>query len=120
MPKNEDKKVVQKLKDEKLRKIRYGLRTLLRLEYQEKYRDFDKKFFALSKDKSLSFDERRKKHRFIIRKQEEIDLMYRRYPLCCGICGDRMENLVYNPVMYQWRCVHCYEAAHERFPEEYP
>jgi len=121
MPKNRDKKkVVQKLKDEKLKKIRYELRTLLRLGKEKRWRELQRRFVALSNDKSLSYDECKKKHRFIIRKQEELDLTYARYPLCCGICGDRMENLVYNPVMYQWRCLLCYEQAHKNFPEEYP
>lgn len=120
MPKNKSKKIVQKLKNEKLKKIRYELRTLLRLEKEKRWKDLQKKFVAFSEDKSLSFDERRKKHRFIIRKQEELDLMYRQYPLCCGICGNRIRNLVYNPVKHQWRCVPCYEGAHEKFPKEYP
>jgi len=120
MPKNKDKKIVQKLKSDNLRKIRYELRTLLRLEKEKRWRDLQKRFVAISKDKSLSYDECREKHRFIIRKQEKLDLAYGHFPLCCGICGDRMENLVYNPVMNQWRCVFCYESAHEKFPEEYP
>ena len=114
------KKVVQKLKDEQLKKIRYELRTLLRLEKEKRWSDLQKRFISLSNDKTISYDECKKKHRFIIRKQEVLDLTYGRYPLCCGICGDRMENLVYNPVMYQWRCLPCYEQAHEKFPEEYP
>ena len=121
MPKNRaGKKVVQKLKNEKLRKIRYELRTLLRLEKEKRWGDLHERFVALNKDKSISYDEGKKKTRFILGKQEELDLNYIRYPLCCGICGDRMENLVFNPVMNQWRCVLCYRQAHEEFPEEYP
>ncbi len=114
------KKVVQDLRDEQLKKIRYELRTLLRLEKEKRWSELHERFVSLRKDKSVSYDERQKKDRFIIRKQEELDLAYGRYPLCCGICGDRMGNLVYNPVMYQWRCLPCYEQAHKRFPEEYP
>lgn len=120
MPKNEEKKVVQKLRSKKLRKVRYELRTLLRLEYQKRNRVFDKEFVAIGKDKSLSYDGRWEKRGFIIKKQEELKFAYGHYPLCCGICGDRMKNLVFNPVMYQWRCVPCYEYAHEELPEEYP
>ena len=114
------KKVVQKLKDEKLKKIRYELRTLLRLEKEKRWRDLQKRFVKIARDKSLSYDEEKKKTRFILKKQEELDLSYGRYPLCCGICGDRMRNLIYNPIMLQWRCLLCYKQAHQKFPEEYP
>ena len=120
MPKTKSKKVVQKLKDEKLKKIRYELRTLLRLEWQERNRELHKRFVAIGKNKSLTYDERKRKRRVIIREQEKLDLTYGLYPLCCGICGNRMENLVYNPVKYQWRCALCYQQAHEKFPEDYP
>ena len=121
MPKNRaGKKVVQKLRGEKLRKVRYELRSLLRLEKEKRWRDLQERFVALGEDKSLSYDERKKKRRFIIRKQEELDLTYVRFPLCCGICGNRVRNLVYNPVKHQWLCVLCYKQAHEEFPEEYP
>ena len=114
------KKVVQKLKDEKLKKIRYELRTLLRLEKEKRISNLHEKFVKIARDKSISYDESKKKCRFIIKKQEELRLSYGRYPLCCGICGDRMENLVYNPVMCEWRCFLCYEQAHRKFPKEYP
>lgn len=120
MPKNGEKKVVQKLMSERLRKVRYELRTLLRLEYQKKYRNFDERLIVVGQDKSLSYDEYREKHGLILRKKEELDSAYFRYPLCCGFCGDRTENLVYNPVKYRWRCVLCYEEAHKKFPKEYP
>lgn len=120
MLKNRDNKVVQKLKSKKLRKIRYELRTLLRLEYPKRDGELHKRLVVLSKDKSISYNERVKKQDFIIRKQEELDLTYKQYPLCCGIYGDRMEHLVYKPVMYQWRFIFCYEGIHEKFPEEYP
>ena len=90
------------------------------MEKEKRWRDLQSKFVAVSEDKSLSYDGCKEKHRIIIKKQEKLDLTYIEYPLCCGICGDRMENLVYNPVLYQWRCLLCYEQAHEKFPEEYP
>ncbi len=114
------KKVVQKLRDEKLMKIRYELRTLLRLEKEKRIHALHERSIKISGDKSISYDESKKKHRFIIKKQEELRLSYGRYPLCCGICGDRMRNLVYNPIMLQWRCLLCYKQAHQKFPEEYP
>lgn len=55
MPKTKNKKkIVQKLKNEKLRKIRYELRTLLRLEKEKRIFDLQEQAIALSEDKSLS------------------------------------------------------------------
>lgn len=120
MPKNKSKKVVQKLKNEKLRKVRYELRTLLRLEKEKRLHELHERFVTISEDESLSYDECKEKHRFIIRKDEKLDRTSVLYPLCCCLCGDRMENLVYSPGRYEWRCVPCYDYAHEAFPEEYP
>ncbi len=114
------KKVVQKLKDGRLRKIRYELRTFLRLEKEKRIDDLHGKLVAISNNELLSYEERTERRQPIIRKQEELRISYGLYPLCCGICGNRMKNLVYNPVMYQWRCVPCYEQAHKNFPKEYP
>jgi len=115
-----NKKVVQNLKDEKLRKIRYELRTLLRLEKEKRIDALHDELVAISYDKSLSYNEYAEKTQPIVKNQEKLRLAYNIYPLCCGICGDRMRNLVYNPVMCQWRCVPCYEQAHKNFPIKYP
>ena len=115
-----NKKVVQNLKDEKLRKIRYEFRTLLHLESEKRIKDLHDELVAISCNKSLSYNEYAEKTQPIVKNQERLRLAYSIYPLCCGICGDRMKNLVYNPVMYQWRCLLCYEQAHKNFPEDYP
>ena len=114
------KKVVQKLKDEKLRKIRYELRTILHLEKEKRGKELNERFVKIARDKSISYDERKEKKQVIIKKQEELNLTYNQCPHGCGICGNRMRNLVYNPVKYQWRCLICYKQAHDKFPEEYP
>ena len=114
------KKFVQRLKDERLRRIRYELRTLLRLEKEKRWFKLNDKYYSFAEDKSLSYSERKEKRSFIIKEQEKLNLTYDRYPLCCGVCGDRMKNLAFNPVMCQWRCVPCYKQAHKNFPEYYP
>lgn len=114
------KKIVQRLKDERLKKIRYELRTLLRLEKEKRIHELHGRLVAISSDESLSYEERTERRQPIIRKQEELRNNYGLYPLCCGICGDREGNLVFNPVMCQWRCVPCYKQAHKNFPEYYP
>lgn len=113
-------KFVQGLKDAKLRRIRYELRTLLYLEKEKRIDELHDSFALLHKDGSIDFKKKKKEYRIIIEEQEILRLNYGRYPLCCGICGDRMANLIYNPIMHQWRCGPCYQQAHEKFPEKYP
>ncbi len=77
-------------------------------------------FFVLYKDESLTYEHRSEKHREVDMKRQQLQLMERKYPISCSICGDRMENLVWNPIQHQWLCVPCYNYAHENFPKVYP
>lgn len=115
-----NKKKVQNLRNLKLRKIRYELRTLLHLEFEKRLRLLTREWKKLYEDKSLSYEQWSEMHKKVNMNREKLELMEKRYPICCNICGDRMENLVWNPNRHQWRCIDCYEGAHKRFPEIYP
>ena len=114
------KKKVQNLKDPLLRKIRYELRTLLRLEYDKRLELLNKEWQEIQNDKTLTYEQELEKSKAFFKKKEKFELMKSRYPINCEICGDRMENLVWNPNRHQWRCIPCYEHAHKNFPEIYP
>ncbi len=115
-----DKKKVQHLKDPQLLKIRYELRTLLRLEYEHRLEEFHKRLSDIRKNSDLTYEQKRDKLRDIRMERERFELAKLKYPINCAICGDRMENLVWNPNRHQWRCIPCYEHAHKNFPEIYP
>jgi len=115
-----DKKIVQRLENPKLRKVRYELRTLLRLEYEKRLNLLTAEWKKLYENNSLTYEERFEIHKNINMRREKLEAMKRRYPINCAICGDRMENLVWNPNRHQWRCVNCYEGAHKKYPEIYP
>lgn len=114
------KKKVQDLKDPKMRKIRYELRTLLRLEYESRLEKFHKRLSDIRERSGLTYEQKRDKLREIRMEREKLKLTKLKYPINCAICGDRMENLVWNPNREQWRCILCYEHAHKNFPEVYP
>lgn len=115
-----NKKKVQNLKDPHLRRIRYELRTLLRLEYEKRLDRFYRKLSVIRNDDSLTYEQKRDRLKDIRMRREKFEAMKKRYPINCAICGDRMENLVWNPNRHQWRCIPCYEGAHKRFPKIYP
>lgn len=114
------KKRVHSLIDPKLRKIRYGFRSLLRLLYKEKGEDYLIERSKILEDKTLSNDQQNFKLRKIRRKSEELASVFRTSPVSCGWCSDMMEDLVFSPNHQNWFCVTCYEDAHRLYPEEYP
>ena len=65
-------KRVHSLKDPKLRKIRYGFRSLLHLLYRKAIDNYLNEFSNIQKDKALSYDQRRNKLREIREQEEEL------------------------------------------------
>ncbi len=114
------KKKIRSLKNPKLRKIRCELRTLLHLAYRKKYGEYSKEYSKIQNNKSLTYDKRIKERMVVHRKIEDLRLNHSRYPLGCGWCSDRMEDLVFDPKRQCWFCVVCYEDAHNQYPDEYP
>jgi len=113
-------KKLRVLKNIKLRNVRYALRTILRLEYEKRLDILGKKWSEVEGNESLTYEQKVRQQKEIIAQREQLDLIKRKYPINCAICGDRMEDLVWNPNRHQWRCVPCYEQAHKNFPEIYP
>ncbi|MEJ2293690.1 MAG: hypothetical protein P8Y23_02875 [Candidatus Lokiarchaeota archaeon] len=92
-----DKLKIHGLKSEKLKKIRYELRTLLRLEYNSRIANINEEYW-------LEGDSLVRKQ--LIREEMQLKEIHRKYPINCIICGDRMRNLVYYP-QYGWLCSLC-------------
>jgi len=116
-------KRVHKLKDPRLRRIRYGFRILIRLEYDRRRAEFDKKREKLHLEFSknlLSYKDMFEKEKILLRETEELSLLLASIPTVCAWCGSHMEDLVFNPRRQCWFCTICYEDAHNQYPEEYP
>ena len=113
-------KRIHKLKDPKLRKIRYELRTLLHLMYRKRSHEFWEELSIIREDKTLSYDQRREKMREIRKERERLQLRMSASPIGCVWCANQMEDLVFNPKRQCWICVTCYEDAHQQYPMEYP
>ncbi|KKM85642.1 hypothetical protein LCGC14_1287000 [marine sediment metagenome] len=68
---------IRELKSPKLRKIRYELRTLLFLEFVNRIKKNGTR---------------------------ELYLPFRRRPICCATCRNRMEDLIQDPNSLFWFC----------------
>lgn len=84
------KKKIRVLRDPKLRKIRYELRTLLHLACRDKMMELRSDYKAVLERNKL------KTH-------------YHRSPISCWACGNRMKDLVKDPETGFWFCVDCFE-----------
>ena len=114
------KKKIRSLKNPKLRKIRCELRTLLHLAYRKKYDEYNMKYSKIQNNKSLTYYEKNERQMVVLQEREELTLNHSRYPLGCGWCSERMDDLVFDPKRQCWFCVVCYEDAHDQYPDEYP
>jgi len=85
------KKKIRVLRDPKLRKIRYELRTLLHLA---------------CRDKMVELRSDYKK----VLERNKLERHYRRCPISCWVCGNRMKDLVRDPETGFWFCVDCFEG----------
>jgi hypothetical protein len=101
-----NKQAIHGLRDEKLRKIRYELRTLLRLEHDAQIDKINERWRWISNNPKLSSKQALDQFNPLIREKEQLKETRRRYPINCIICGDRMRDLIYYP-KYGWLCSLC-------------
>lgn len=113
-------KRVHSLKDPRLRKIRYGFRSLLLFLYKEKCKAYLIKRSKILEDKSLSNDQRDVRLWEIRKKREELASVHRTSPVSCGWCSNTTDDLVFSPNHQNWFCVTCYKDAHRLYPDDYP
>ena len=76
-------KKIHRLRNSKLRKVRFELRTLLYLVCKDE----------LLRLQGFTFGERKKFENY-----------FHRSPIACWVCGDRMEDLVRDPDTKFWFC----------------
>ena len=107
------KKRTIRLKDPRLRKARYELRTLLRLVWEKQISDLYDKIETIRDDDSLELDTKIQRKAQIDKQIEAIDFAYLHGPHGCRLCGDRDADLTYNPCNSTWFCESCYKSNQE-------
>lgn len=99
-----NKQKVRILKNPRLRKIRYELRTLLSLELGKRIKELNK-----HPDTSLNYDERKERLKRRLKDLEKLKLTFHRSPISCWVCGDRMNDLIQDSDSLFWFCVNCHQ-----------
>ena len=114
------KKRIRSLKDPRLRRIRFQLRVLSRLLYKEEYKVLTQRISDQMGGNYLESTEKTKKRRELMNAREKLTFKMLSSPIICALCGNQMEDLVFNPQRQCWFCIACFEDAHKNYPEEYP
>jgi len=101
-----DKKRKITVKNPRLRKIRYELRSLLRLVWLDRLDEFHK-----AHRNAESVEEMQE----IAQKRQKLDRAFYKHPIGCKLCGDRDVDLIYNPNTSRWYCERCYTFQQTEF-----
>ncbi len=112
----QDSKVDQKdmiLKNSRLRKIRYRLRTLLLSLFELKEDEIHRKIGEVRRDNSLSYDTKRERFKELQKKEENLIMNFSQSPINCAMCGNREEDLIYQQDTHMWVC-HDRKGCHQR------
>jgi len=110
---------VHSVENIRLKKIRYNLRTVLRLAFDEKLKSFNEEISKVQGIESLDYLEKEVALRKIFKRKEDLIIRKQRSPINCVVCGERMEDLFYISSNASWRCILCYrdwisESVHEK------
>lgn len=112
----QESKVGQKvriLKNPRLRKIRYGLRTLLFTLFELKEDEIHQKMGDVDRDDSLSYDTKGERFKELRKERENLIITFSQSPINCAMCGSREEDLIYQHDTYMWVC-HNREGCHQK------
>jgi len=98
------KQKVRSLKNPRLRKVRYELRTLLFLLFEEKKMEIYQKMGDVRRDDSISFDGKKERNKLLLKEEESLILSFIQCPINCSLCGCREEDLIYQLDNHMWVC----------------
>jgi hypothetical protein len=87
-----------------LRKIRYKLRTVLYLKYKEEQQKVSSKISEINNNKSLSYNDQKRKVKKLNLKRENLNVMTHFYPIACAVCADRTKDLIFRPQQGGYIC----------------
>ncbi len=104
---------IRTLKNSRLRKVRYELRTLLLLLFEDKKREINLRMGEIRTDDSLSYDGRGEKLKKLLKERENLILSASQHPINCSFCGSREEDLIYQLENHMWVC-HIREGCQQR------
>lgn len=121
-----NKRRVVRLKDSKLRKIRYELRQLLINVVQDEISTLiQKQRFLLKENHGTIFSEKQDKK--LLEEENKLRRDLREFIGICSSCSDRESDHMFNPKDKIWYCEECYEKFRKIYntyefwnPEAFP
>ncbi len=87
---------VKILKNPRLRRIRYRLRTLLFKLFELKKDEMHRKVGESRRDDSLSYDVKGERFKELQKEEERLIINFSQSPINCAMCGNREEDLLYH------------------------
>ena len=99
------KKRTIRLKDPKLRKVRYELRTLLVREADNRIISKVKEKGDLRRSTEFSFE----KYDELYQQEIKLRKLLEASIYVCPVCRDREKDHIFNPNNQRWYCEKCYE-----------
>ncbi|MHA1279502.1 MAG: hypothetical protein ACTSQ8_20060, partial [Candidatus Helarchaeota archaeon] len=97
-----------KVRNPRLRLLRYNLRRFLLHLFYEKSREIRRAMDRISGDKSLSNSERYSKRESLRREWNALIKLKEKTPLYCKGCGRSNLDMIYHVGMKVWFCELCY------------
>lgn len=97
-----EKQKVRRLRDFRLRKVRYEIRTLLFLLFKKGKRDIYTRMGEVRRNNSISYGARSEELKVLNKKIENLILSFCKSPINCSLCSIRIEDLMQQDQM--WVC----------------
>ena len=125
------KKLTIKIKDPRLRKVRYELRRLLQLVKSAKIHEILDKKKVVGETEGFwdrnhpDYKRLHKQMQELASQENDLSYAYNSSIAWCAVCQSADKDMTYNPVSKKWFCIECY-TSNQRFeasqghPELYP
>ena len=98
------KRKVRILKNSRLRKVRYELRTLHFLLFENRKRALRLEISEVRADHSINYDGRREKLKKLLKERNDLILSFSQHPINCSMCGNREGDLIFRLEDHVWVC----------------
>jgi len=102
-----------KVRNPRLRYIRYNLRRLLLYLSGEKMREIIDAKHGVLADKSLTKEESDERYWQLSKELEDISDLIKKTPLYCDGCASSNFDMIYHIGMKSWFCEYCYQEFRE-------
>jgi len=107
-----------KVRNPRLRYIRYNLRRFLLHLSEEKMQELIDASYEVLADKSLTKEERDERYWQLSKKLDELRDLSKKAPLYCDGCGSSNLDMIYHVGRKKWFCEFCYRDFREYFRKQ--